>query len=540
MGEGGVEVFETPTKGSNVESKELPDQQEKHEPWRLTGPQPLREEQVQNAVKFLSHPKVKGSPIIYRRSFLEKKGMTKDEIDEAFRRVPDPPSSEAGNVVASQGSAEKRVTTSVTPKVLGPLQTSQQLFAQVALPANSVQSNRFRWTRMFLIIGVFTVAGAGAAVLTKNYILPKFKAWLRHILLEDYESKVKPAQPSPLEEVVSAAAAATAAAAAAREIAAVTRDILSRRNKDRQYFKNMMKALETQTQDLKLTLSSMREAVLSIEKATYKSAACSLPVNGSEFVYDGAGNANVSYKTLGSMQQASNEQKSWEKPGNNSAVSFVSPISKVPDFASMKPASDKGRKNLINNFPSDHERSSIFVETAATSSSSEPWWRRKKSELDYAHSSPNYPTKSNIRITELEPDNDTNTESAGKAYNSLTQPRTSAAAVSSIVTEDRHGWAPPPVPQTVLPGAAAAIRYQKVLVNGYDPTAHLGASPGQSFSGEFDAEPALSLSLEDVTRSDSQRVASPESPKGQELNIIGESILEKPSYKDVVVEEELS
>lgn len=50
--------------------------------------EPLREDQVQNAVKFLSHPKVKGSPVIYRRSFLERKGLTKEEIDEAFRRVP--------------------------------------------------------------------------------------------------------------------------------------------------------------------------------------------------------------------------------------------------------------------------------------------------------------------------------------------------------------------------------------------------------------------------------------------------------------------
>lgn len=50
--------------------------------------EPMREEQVQNAVKFLSHPKVRGSPVIYRRSFLEKKGLTKEEIDEAFHRVP--------------------------------------------------------------------------------------------------------------------------------------------------------------------------------------------------------------------------------------------------------------------------------------------------------------------------------------------------------------------------------------------------------------------------------------------------------------------
>ena len=48
----------------------------------------MREEQIQNAVKFLSHPKVIGSPVMYRRSFLEKKGLTKEEIDEAFQRVP--------------------------------------------------------------------------------------------------------------------------------------------------------------------------------------------------------------------------------------------------------------------------------------------------------------------------------------------------------------------------------------------------------------------------------------------------------------------
>jgi len=50
--------------------------------------QPMREDYVENAVKFLSHPKVRGSPVVYRRSFLEKKGLTTQEIDEAFRRVP--------------------------------------------------------------------------------------------------------------------------------------------------------------------------------------------------------------------------------------------------------------------------------------------------------------------------------------------------------------------------------------------------------------------------------------------------------------------
>lgn len=50
-------------------------------------PQPAREDYVQNAVKFLSHPEVRGSTVVYRHSFLQNKGLTNDEIDEAFRRV---------------------------------------------------------------------------------------------------------------------------------------------------------------------------------------------------------------------------------------------------------------------------------------------------------------------------------------------------------------------------------------------------------------------------------------------------------------------
>uniref|UniRef100_A0A453DQJ8 Peroxisomal membrane protein PEX14 n=1 Tax=Aegilops tauschii subsp. strangulata TaxID=200361 RepID=A0A453DQJ8_AEGTS len=65
----------------------------------LQAPQAVREDYVQNAVNFLAHPKVKGSPVSYRYSFLEKKGLTKEEIDEAFRRVPDP-STSSTDVVA--------------------------------------------------------------------------------------------------------------------------------------------------------------------------------------------------------------------------------------------------------------------------------------------------------------------------------------------------------------------------------------------------------------------------------------------------------
>uniref|UniRef100_A0A0E0DUS9 Peroxisomal membrane protein PEX14 n=1 Tax=Oryza meridionalis TaxID=40149 RepID=A0A0E0DUS9_9ORYZ len=54
--------------------------------------EPVREELVQSAVGFLKHPKVVASSDVQRRSFLEKKGLTVDEIDEAFRRLLSPSS----------------------------------------------------------------------------------------------------------------------------------------------------------------------------------------------------------------------------------------------------------------------------------------------------------------------------------------------------------------------------------------------------------------------------------------------------------------
>eukprot|EP00878_Enallax_costatus_P024627 GHUV01026301.1.p1 GENE.GHUV01026301.1~~GHUV01026301.1.p1 ORF type:complete len:217 (+),score=39.89 GHUV01026301.1:83-652(+) len=67
----------------------------------------LREDQIQNAVAFLSHPKVRGSAISAKRSFLEKKGLTAAEIDEAFKRVPETSTSPVPAAVTT--------TTTVTP-----------------------------------------------------------------------------------------------------------------------------------------------------------------------------------------------------------------------------------------------------------------------------------------------------------------------------------------------------------------------------------------------------------------------------------------
>ncbi|KAL5229806.1 hypothetical protein ABZP36_028582 [Zizania latifolia] len=73
----------------------------------VAAPEPMREELVQSAVSFLKHPKVVASSDVQRRSFLEKKGLTMDEIDEAFRRLLSPSSvSMSPNTCATQGVSD--------------------------------------------------------------------------------------------------------------------------------------------------------------------------------------------------------------------------------------------------------------------------------------------------------------------------------------------------------------------------------------------------------------------------------------------------
>ncbi|RAL38828.1 hypothetical protein DM860_015189 [Cuscuta australis] len=71
-----------------IRSSNLEAAKEKHSPFVFVNSEPIREDQVQNVVKFLADPKAKGSPVMYRRSFLERKGLTKENIDDSFRRVP--------------------------------------------------------------------------------------------------------------------------------------------------------------------------------------------------------------------------------------------------------------------------------------------------------------------------------------------------------------------------------------------------------------------------------------------------------------------
>ena len=71
--------------------------------------QPLRENMINNAVKFLSHDSVKNTPLVRRVAFLEQKGLTSAEITEAMRRVSSPTTTNTPTTVTTaQPSAPVR------------------------------------------------------------------------------------------------------------------------------------------------------------------------------------------------------------------------------------------------------------------------------------------------------------------------------------------------------------------------------------------------------------------------------------------------
>ena len=67
-----------------------------------------RQELVQSAINFLKDPQVQNSPLQKRVAFLEAKGLSSDEIEEALRQVKGgpsnvaPPAQGAGQVVMTQ------------------------------------------------------------------------------------------------------------------------------------------------------------------------------------------------------------------------------------------------------------------------------------------------------------------------------------------------------------------------------------------------------------------------------------------------------
>ncbi|CAL4964650.1 unnamed protein product [Urochloa decumbens] len=218
----------------------------------IQAPQLMREDYIQNAINFLSHPKVRGSPVIHRRSFLEKKGLTNEEIDEAFRRVPDPKPN--GTDAAASGS--QQANNHNQSVALQPYTEVQSQAATGSVTAIAPHTKaQFSWGNTLLGAGLFLGLGASAAITLKKWIIPSLKSWTCRVVAEDDEN-VKDELTCKLYEEIREAIKVSASAIS--DIARTNQEVLASKDEDREVLMKLREAFESQANVFK----SLNETLL--------------------------------------------------------------------------------------------------------------------------------------------------------------------------------------------------------------------------------------------------------------------------------------
>ncbi|KAI8981459.1 peroxisomal membrane anchor protein conserved region-domain-containing protein [Pilobolus umbonatus] len=135
---------------------------------------PLREDLLKQAVPFLSSPNVIPQDKAKKVAFLQKKGLTQAEIDEAFRRVGDSGSSVTSTVTYPSSQIINQTTTPTPPP-----RTVTQLPPQIVYypqpPAPPVPAEKVFALAIVLGMSGFGLV-AGVIGLLRKYIAPVLKS----------------------------------------------------------------------------------------------------------------------------------------------------------------------------------------------------------------------------------------------------------------------------------------------------------------------------------------------------------------------------
>ncbi|WJX94316.1 hypothetical protein P8452_75748 [Trifolium repens] len=410
--------------------------------------EPLREDQVQNAVKFLSHPKVKGSPVMYRRSFLEKKGLSREEIDEAFRRVPD----SAPTVQTAGVNQDGQLKSSSNIQ-----QQPQQQTLQPGLPASTgvntspgtLSRARFHWSHALILVGFLTASGAGTVLIIKNSLLPRLKSWIRKVVLDEDDEQLKKTNNKPTLAEETAQAAKSAAAAAA-DVAKASQEMLASKGEERKYFVEVVSLLDKQIQEMKLMTSSIRRLEGQEDLRVSQTSSKRLVANGK---------ADYDMRSVRSLSPPASVEPSGpphpksymeimamvqrgEKPSNIREINDLPPNpSQQPSDPRILPRSKPWEIGQVQNSSSqvfqpqvNGEESYTKVQETTQSNGDDPlpWWQKK-----------------NVRIREIDE----------IEYN--VAPPNGAASTQQPL---QRVWVPPQPPPIAMAGAAEAIRRPKQAV----------------------------------------------------------------------------
>ncbi|PWA73644.1 peroxin 14 [Artemisia annua] len=425
------------------------------EPSIFVNTEPIREDQVQNAMKFLSHPKVKGSPVMYRRSFLERKGLTKEEIDEAFRRVPD----ESPSVATTQATVTNQggqTQTAVNAQPQAPAESLQPVAAAPVSKLGTLSPSRFHWSHALLAVGVLAVSGAGTAVVFKNAVVPRLKSWIRKVVNEDGEEDAADKanrKPTLAEE---AAAAAKAAAAAASDVARASQEMLVSKTEEKKYFGELLSLLDVQVKEMK----SMSNSIRKLEGQSSVGREVQVTSSRPSYYANGNGRADYDSRSVRSLSPPATVEPSATPPHPKSYMDIMSMIQRgerppnIREINDMPPNPDQPVSNPrlapkpkpweaaqsqgSSAYPQENSSgfSSYGQDNGSGSASiyqsngegSAPWWQQK-----------------NARVTEVEPEEN----------------KTEYPGGSSERPVQRSSWVPPQPPPVAMAEAAAAIRQPK-------------------------------------------------------------------------------
>ncbi|KAL9243153.1 hypothetical protein vseg_017077 [Gypsophila vaccaria] len=396
--------------------------------------QPIREDQVQNAINFLSHPRVRGSPVIHRRNFLEKKGLTKEEIDEAFRRVPDPsPASTSGQPSAYQDTQAVASTNNVahTP--------AQAMVPATATPSGvmSTTARRFHWSYAVCAVGLLALSGAGTVLVLKKSIIPRLKSWIRWVVLDEEDSLERSVgTPSLAEE---AAAAAKAAAAAAADVARASQEMLVTKNEEKKCFAELLSLLDVQIHEMRI----MRKSLSKLEGQSNGAGRISSRDEYQDGSFARSLVANGKYEIDTRSVRSASPPPSTEPPHPKSYAEIMAMVARGERPPNVRDIDDRppNPNQPISN-PSLAPRSkpweasqpasnSSFISQPQFNDSSAPWWQKK-----------------NPRITEVE---------NGDGY------KFAGGSIDTVVADrpPARRWVPPQPPPVSMPEAAIAIRQPK-------------------------------------------------------------------------------
>ncbi|KFK28009.1 hypothetical protein AALP_AA8G459800 [Arabis alpina] len=400
--------------------------------------EPIREDQIQNAIKFLSHPRVRGSPVIHRRSFLERKGLTKEEIDEAFRRVPDPAPSSQTTVNSQDG---QQVVSNVQPQ--GQIQAMQPAPAPVVMIPSPSFYSRFRWYHAALAVGVLAASGAGTAVFVKKSLIPRLKSWVRRVMLEEETDPLKKAdaKPSLAEEAV---AAAKAASAAASDVARVSQEMMNTKTEERKYFEDLTHLLGVQVQEMKSLSNNIRKLegqsnnipkIYSADQEVYAGsvtnpAARKPYANGSHIDYD--------TRSARSASPPAPPSDSSMPPHPKSYMDIMSMIQRGEKPSNIREINDmppNPNQQISNPRIAPKSKPWDYGQAPQDESSNGSWWQQKNPRsTDFGYET----TASRV----ISNQNETNT-------------------MEPAAFQRQRSWVPPQPPPVVMAEAAEAIRRPK-------------------------------------------------------------------------------